>query len=87
MNIFLRFTVLTMYACISTSGALGKTARPVTLYRDAYVSLRYLHKTLRLIAKGDESLSADGKWLETTTGRLRHGKLRYVTTRKKADWK
>lgn len=48
---------------------------------------RYRGKTLMLVANWDESLSADGKWLVTTTGRLKNGKLHYSTTRTKADWK
>jgi len=46
---------------------------------------RYKGNKLVLIADWDESLSADGKWIETTTGRMQKGKLHHVTTRKKAD--
>nr|WKF60313.1 hypothetical protein HUO10_004834 [Paraburkholderia busanensis] len=37
------------------------------------------------IANWDESLSADGKWLETTVGKFSNGKMRYRVTRKRAE--
>ena len=39
---------------------------------------------LALVASWDESLTADGDWIETTTGRLRGGKMRYRVTRRRA---
>jgi hypothetical protein len=55
--------------------------------RHSTETYRYVHKTLTLIANWDESLSADGKWWETTNGRLKNGKWHYSTTRTKADLK
>ncbi|EHP40593.1 hypothetical protein OR16_24815 [Cupriavidus basilensis OR16] len=49
-------------------------------------TFRYIDGKLTLVAEWDESLSADGKWLVTTTGHLENGKLRYRTKRKKAQW-
>lgn len=45
---------------------------------------RYVRGRLTLISSWDESLTADGRWVETTTGRLRKGKMRYATTRRRA---
>src|SRR5207253_10959480 len=47
-------------------------------------TFRYIDGKLTLVAEWDESLSADGKWLVTTTGHLENGKLRYRIKRKKA---
>ncbi|WP_416051090.1 XAC2610-related protein [Cupriavidus basilensis] len=46
---------------------------------------RYAGGTLTLVSTWDESLTADGKWLETTIGRARNGKLHYQTRRTKPE--
>lgn len=57
MNILMRFTVLTLYTCISMSGALGKTACPFTLYRDAYISFRYPSDLYKKVEPPSDSTS------------------------------
>ena len=47
-------------------------------------TFRYIDGKLTLVGEWDESLSADGKWLVTTTGHLENGRMRYRTKRKKA---
>jgi len=42
-------------------------------------------RTLTLVSTWDESLTADGKWLETTIGRVRDGKLHYQTRRTRPE--
>ncbi len=46
---------------------------------------RYVGKKLVLVASWDESLTADGEWVETTTGTLHKGRMRYRTTRTRAE--
>lgn len=46
---------------------------------------RYAGRTLTLVSTWDESLTADGKWLETTIGRVRDGKLHYQTRRTRPE--
>ncbi|CAG9242086.1 conserved hypothetical protein [Burkholderia diffusa] len=60
MNILLRITILIAYACIFSSGALGKTAYPVGLYCDRFVSFIYPSNLYKKIEPPSESAS-DGK--------------------------
>ncbi|MFM0133239.1 XAC2610-related protein [Paraburkholderia sediminicola] len=50
--------------------------------RHSAETYRYMDGRLTLIANWDESLSADGKWLETTTGHLQNGTMHFRKTRK-----
>lgn len=61
MNILLRITILIAYACIFPSGALGKTAYPVALYCDRFVSFIYPSNLYKKIEPAIESTS-DGKF-------------------------
>lgn len=44
---------------------------------------RYIGGKLTMVADWNESLTTDGKWLETTVGKLVRGKMIYRTTRRK----
>lgn len=44
---------------------------------------RFVGGQLTLVASWEESLTADGAWIETTTGRLRGGKMRYQVKRRR----
>ncbi len=59
MNILIRFTVLTFYTCIFASGALGNTAYPFTVYRDAYISFRYPSDLYKKVESPSDSTSFD----------------------------
>lgn len=45
---------------------------------------RYIRGKLTMVASWEESLTPDGKWLETSTGRLVGGKMRYSSKRRRA---
>ena len=49
-------------------------------------TFRYINGRLVEVANRDESMTADGEWIETTVGRLHKGKMQYQTTRRPADW-
>jgi hypothetical protein len=44
---------------------------------------RFVGGQLTLVASWEESLTADGAWIETTKGRLRGGKMRYQVKRQR----
>jgi hypothetical protein len=45
---------------------------------------RYIQGKLTMVASWEESLTPDGKWMETSTGRLVGGKMRYSSKRRRA---